>query len=283
MTTDYAVFILSNRRADRVYTIPTLREHGYTGKIYIVIDDEDPTAEAYYKNFGEDVLMFCKEDIEKNYDTGDNWCEKRVVFHARNAVWDLAEKLGYKYFITMDDDYKAFGCRRERNGQLLEFPLHGLDKVFSLFFDFLEVSGARTVCMAQGGDFIGGCESTAWKEKLLRKAMNVFFFKTDRRFPFVGRVNEDVNTYTYFANKGELFFTYCEVLVHQETTQANEGGMSGLYLDMGTYLKSFYSVMYSPQAVKIAQMGSGHTRIHHHVTWEKCAPKIIGEKYRKGV
>ena len=61
------------------------------------------------------------------------------------------------------------------------------------------------------------------------------------------------------------------------------GGMSGLYLDMGTYLKSFYSVMYSPQAVKIAQMGSGHTRIHHHVTWDKCAPKIVGEKYRKGV
>jgi hypothetical protein len=44
---DFVVFILTNGRPDNVHTARSLRNHGYTGKIIVVIDDEDKTAEEY--------------------------------------------------------------------------------------------------------------------------------------------------------------------------------------------------------------------------------------------
>lgn len=57
--------------------------------------------------------------------------------------------------------------------------------------------------------------------------------------------------------------------------------MTDVYLDSGTYLKSFFSVMYMPSAVKIKMMGYIEKRLHHHVDWNKAVPKIVSEKYRK--
>ena len=79
----------------------------------------------------------------------------------------------------------------------------------------------------------------------------------------MGRVNEDVNTYTCLAAKGDLFLTVPNVAINQVQTQKGKGGMSEMYLDSGTYVKSFYSVMYSPSSVSIGEMGHKHRRIHH--------------------
>ena len=147
--------------------------------------------------------------------------------------------------------------------------------------EFLDSSGAVTVAFAQGGDMIGVVDNGNFKKKLLRKAMNTFFCDTEKPFQFVGRINEDVNTYTSFANRGLLMFTYTGVMITQHTTQTNAGGMTETYLDMGTYTKSFYSVIYSPQAVKIGEMGDKHKRIHHSVNWDRCAPQILNEKWKK--
>lgn len=49
----------------------------------------------------------------------------------------------------------------------------------------------------------------------------------------------------------------------------------------GTYVKTFYSVVYAPSCVKVATMGVTNQRCHHHVNWNACCPKIINEKWRK--
>ena len=38
---NFAVFILTHGRAENVETYKALRDCGYTGKIYVIIDDED--------------------------------------------------------------------------------------------------------------------------------------------------------------------------------------------------------------------------------------------------
>ena len=48
--------------------------------------------------------------------------------------------------------------------------------------DFLDKSKALSVCMAQGGDFIGGANSSVWKKGLPRKAMNSFLVDVDGFF-----------------------------------------------------------------------------------------------------
>lgn len=94
-------------------------------------------------------------------------------------------------------------------------------------------------------------------------------------------MNEDVNTYTTLGSRGELLLTVTDFMLNQRQTQATKGGMTDLYLDSGTYLKSFYSVMMMPSCVKIKGMGVSNIRLHHSVSWRHCVPKILSENEKK--
>lgn len=255
MCDDFAVFILSHGRANNIKTIQALEKGNYTGKYYIVIDNEDSTSNEYIKKYANKVIIFDKLNISKTFDTADNFKDRKTIVYARNACFDIAKKLGIKYFLELDDDYTVFEYRKVINNTLAHINCLQLDRLFKLMIDFLEKTNALTVAIAQGGDFLGGENSTIYREKLTRKAMNTFFCKTENKFDFVGRINEDVNTYTMLANKGKLLFTIADANIQQLQTQSNSGGMTDTYLDSGTYVKSFYSVIFSPQAVRIGKMG----------------------------
>lgn len=58
-------------------------------------------------------------------------------------------------------------------------------------------------------------------------------------------------------------------------------GMTGIYLDKGTYVKSFYSVIFRPSCVKVAVMNTKNKRLHHRVLWNNAVPKILPEECKK--
>ena len=282
MRDDFAVFILTHGRADNVKTLKTLKRAGYTGKWYMVIDNEDDQEPQYRKNFGDDrVIVFDKLEMSKRFDTADTSDDRRTIVYARNACFDIAEQIGVKYFLEFDDDYTSIDHRYIEGDKFKYKRIADFDRVCCMMIDFLDQSKALTVAFAQGGDFIGGAKSSRFKEGILRKAMNSFFCTTDRRFDFVGRINEDVNTYTVLGQRGEKIFSITDIDIVQTQTQLGNGGMTGVYLDGGTYLKSFYTIMFSPSCVKISVMGDKHMRIHHKVQWNFCCPKILGEKWKK--
>lgn len=277
-----AILILTHGRADRVYTWQTLRDLNYKGKIYLVLDDEDEQISEYQKNYGkENVIVFNKKQAVENTDDADIFDDKRAVVYARNKTFDIAESLGLKYFLVLDDDYDRFCFRFEENHTLKQKPIEDLNPIFDAFYDFLDESGALTVAFSQGGDFVGGSNSSTWKKRLPRKAMNAFFCKTDRPFKFYGKINEDVNMYVLNGIRGNLVFTYAPVMLDQQDTQSNAGGLTDIYLNLGTFIKSFYSVMYAPSCVKLAGMGNKFKRIHHLIEWENCTPMILNERWKK--
>ena len=281
MRDDFAVFILTHGRANNVITAKTLKQQGYTGKWYIVIDNEDDTEDEYRKIYGDRVLQFDKLAISKTFDTMDTQKDRRTIVYARNACFELAKQIGVRYFLELDDDYTVFMNRYEENGKSKNYNYKNLDLVFDAMVDFLIDSKADTVAMAQGGDFIAGVNGGAFQKGILRKAMNTFFCDVEKPFQFLGRINEDVNTYTRLGSTGWLGFTVTSLQMNQKQTQKNKGGMSTVYLDSGTYLKSFYSVMGMPSAVRIQEMGRTQKRIHHAVEWECCVPMILNEQYKK--
>ena len=57
-----AVFILSHGRPDNVITYETLRKQGYTGKIYIIVDDEDKTINKYKEKYKNEIIVFSKQN-----------------------------------------------------------------------------------------------------------------------------------------------------------------------------------------------------------------------------
>lgn len=287
---DFVAMILSHGRPNDVYTYKTLKKCNYTGDIIIVIDNEDKTVDQYKKNF-KNVVVFNKQKIANETDQGDNLNDLRTTTHARNAMFKIAKYYGYKYFIQLDDDYTDFRWRFIMNKYITDLTkeykcdgrFENLDFLFDLLIDFYKTINAKSIAIAQGGDFIGGegCGMISSYERMSRKCMNSFICSVDRPFQFISRLNEDVNTYLSLGARGDLFLTLPYVGLEQKQTQATSGGMTETYLDNGTYQKSFFSVMYCPSFVKISLMGFKNQRLHHNVNWNTAVPKIISEKHKK--
>lgn len=281
MRDDFVAVILTHGRPDSIRTWDILRKHGYTGPIILLIDDEDESGDRYRELYGDQVRSFSKSEIGETFDAGDNFDGTKGVVYARNAVWDIVKDAGYRYFIELDDDYTDFRWRLSSQQMWLSTPVKQLDRLFEAMVEFLAATPFLTVATAQGGDHIGGILGRVGIEQTKRKAMNSFVCDVERRFQFYGRVNEDVNAYVQGGRRGEGYLTFMHVRVNQLQTQANPGGLTDIYLERGTYVKSFYSVMYAPSTVKVSMMRTEHARLHHLVKWNTCAAKIISEDYKK--
>jgi hypothetical protein len=288
MRNDYCAFILTHGRANNVKTYAELRANGYTGKIFIVIDDEDEAGEEYKRIYGDDVLVFSKDEVSKYTDRGDNGMDRRGVLWARNVCWDLARKKGYRFFVQLDDDYYYFGYRRMGKGHFNSnsskeeyhlWKIRNLDAVFSAMVTLVENTPIDTIALSQGGEHIGG---QPHKVRFKRKAMNSLVCDVEKPFLFLGRMNDDVNTYVSLGRIGRLFFTDMAIMLSPDDTQSSQGGMTEAYLAFGTYVKSFYTVMIAPSCTSITEPSSqvkskakGIRRIHHKINWNKAVPKIL--------
>lgn len=282
---EFGVFILTHGRPTNVKTWDTIKKAGYTGKPYIILDDEDKTAEKYKAIFGkESVVIFNKKEMADSIDEGNNFDDRRATVHARNASFGIAKELGFKYFILLEDDYTAFEYRYlDKTGTILKTILiKNLDKIFELYLDFFKRTGATSVAMAQGGDFIGGANNIKARERpMMRKCMNSFICSTERPFRFIAQLNDDVNTYVMLGSRGSLFATIPMIALHQLPTQKQKSGMTEAYLRYGTYCKSFTTVMMHPSGVRVSMLNSNNPRIHHLIKWANTVPVIISESLKK--
>lgn len=280
----YAVFILTNGRPDNVLTYKTLRNKGYTGDIYLICDDEDKTLDQYKEKYGNEVIVFSKSNYEGRFDKMDNFSGNKVIVYARNACYDIARSLGLDYFFEYEDDYTGIYHRKIDGDMLRAIKINKLDKILESMIDCLDNTGSCTIAFSQAGEHIGGA-SAFHRIHLKRKAMNTFVFKVNKDpkddLIFIGRMNDDVNTYLSQGKVGKLFFQTGDISMVQLATQSNSGGNTESYKETGTYVKSFYSLMIAPDCCKIGFIGTTHRRIHHRIKWENAVPKIISEHFKK--
>lgn len=291
MPDDFAALILTHKRPDRQYTVDLLRRSGYTGKVYLVVDDQDPTLPEYQRRYGDMVIVFDKREAWAMTDDADNTGGMKGVVYARNMCWSIAKRLGLRHFIELDDDYTGFALRFNSKLNYGWFTIKTtLDSVIKAMVQWLDDCPQLTcVAMSQGGDHIGGSDSSINRDGCgcKRKVMNTFVCSVDRPFNFYGRINEDATAYVTLGRRGQVFLTALQIQCRQLETQTNAGGLTEIYLDAGTYYKSFLSVMWEPSCVKVSAMGSpekgqaGHYRLHHWIDWKRAVPCIVRESLRK--
>lgn len=280
---DFVVIIISHGRADRVRTYQSLRSGGYTGPVVVLLDDLDETRAEYEARYPGEVVVFDKRAVAKWSQPANNFNDLRSTLYCRNASFEVAEKLGFKHFIQLDDDYTGFTFRFDQKLSYAPKTCRNLDLVFSCLLEFFKATRITSLAFAQGGDYVGGADGSNANAKwvrALRKCMNSFICSTERPFECQGQLNEDVSTYVSLGSRGAIFLTTNQVSLGQAQTQSNAGGMTEIYLDSGTYVKSFYTVMFHPSSVKV-QMMPAMGRIHHSVSWRYTVPKILSESYRK--
>lgn len=272
----FAIFILCHGRPKYQETYKALKKCGYTGKIVILVDDLDKTQDEYMEEFGQDnVYVFNKSWVALESDSMNNFNDRRATLFVRNECWNIAKELGYDYFCVMDDDYSAFSHKQVESERITR----SLDDVCEWFVEYLINTPMMAIAFSQGGDHIGGYDPE--RRNFKRKCMNSWFCKTDTPFKFFGVMNDDVNAYLRNGYVGDIFFTYMPFQLDQVDTQQLGGGMTEAYQAAGTYVKSFYSVMMCPAAVKIKLMGLKSPRLHHSISWGNTAPCIISEQYKK--
>lgn len=282
MKKDFAVFILSHGRAKEMTTVNMLKKYKYTGQWYVVIDNEDEQAPQYIMRYGKNhVIVFDKAAEEKKMDTGDNGGSRKCGVFARNFIIDEADRRGYKYHVQLDDDYQGFDFRYIKDGKLKAKHVDNIDELFRVSLKFFV--NADLDCLAYGvfADYFGGAGNSRYYKGVMRKTMNVFFLRADRKFYFVARMNDDVTTNLVNTKVGKKLLSVLYVQTRMPATQTMKGGMTEVYTDEGTYMKSFYSVMFEPSACRVDATMKHMKRVHHKIRWNLIAPKIISEKYKK--
>lgn len=271
----FAVLILCHGRPEYNDTLPALKRCGYTGRIYIILDNLDTKKDEYMKKYGhENVYVFNKSWVALESDAMNNFNDRRATLFVRNATFDIAKDLGLDYFLVLDDDYGSFCHKREE----CELTTRNLDLVFTWFVEYLINTPIKCIAFSQGGDHIGGYNPG---KMLKRKAMNSFFCVTERPFKFYGTMNDDVNMYVTNGIRGDIYITFYPFMLHQAQTQQNEGALTDIYKRYGTYVKSFYSIMCSPSSIHISLMGEKNLRLHHRIDWAQTVPCIISSIYKK--
>lgn len=282
MSKEFAVFILSHGRADTIKTVKMLEDYNYTGDWYVVIDDVDDQEDLYRKKFGDHVLQFNKQAVADRTDTGDLDNYLRVGVFARNAIIDFAKQLGYEYHLQLDDDFTRIDARFPRDGKnLATEKIPDLDCLFAILFEYMKNTPIVSLSFSLSSDHVGGFGNNKYRQGMFRKTMGSFLLKTEEAPYFIMRMNDDVTTSMLYGNRGLLYFSLSVLQVATPPTQHEKGGMTQAYLDMGTYRKSFYSVMALPSAVQIATQGVRFKRIHHHISWNNCSPCVLSERWKK--
>lgn len=278
MNRDFCVLILSHNRPNDIPTIQTLERHGYTGDWYIVVDHEDDY-ESYTSVYDDEkIIYFDKDEVVDDVDRADNFDNRNCNVYARNKSFEIAQELGYEYFMMADDDYTGFEYKFDEDFDYGYQQLNDLDKLIEGAIDLLGEADIDVLAFAQNGDFIGGSESQfGSKVQTKRKIMNTFICRSDNPIEFRGTINEDVNAYTRNQQLGDVYLTVNFASVAQEMTQQHEGGLTDIYLDKGTYVKSFYTILFCPSSVGLMMLEDKHKRIHHKVDWRKTVPKMLSE------
>lgn len=277
LRSDFCIFVITHKNVRNRTTKFLVDECDCKYPIYQIVDDKDPCLEEYKTVYGDRLCVFSKDYYRDRFDIMDNFNFDKVVVFARNACFDIAEKLGYKYFITFDDDYRQiafrFGGEKWLNVRDCDF-----DSILTAYVDFYsKFDKLKILAFMQGGDF------TAMSRGIIkRKAMNSMFFSTERRVEFKGRLNEDVNAYTRLNSLGDICVSFPMISVVVQRMTQHGSGLTDAYLNYGTYVKSFYSVMQCPSFIKVGVIrGMSHNRIHHDIDSDCGVTKIISSRYKK--
>jgi len=263
MAREAGVLVVSYRRAGRVRTLGLLDHIKWTGPTYIVVSSDDEQLSQYQKLY-KNLYVFDRFRVICDY--YDNMPPSGPLA-VRNIAWDIAAELGWTHFVVLDDDYSHLyiyqvwaqlypNMVRNKGGMIYRVPTGWGDRLFHTMWDLLdEVPTILCVSFSQSGDMA---------QNIKRKIMQTFFLRTDRRFKFVARLNDDVTTYYNLGLQGEIVLQIPALQIKQKMTQAQPGGLTEEYLRHGTYAKSMYTVLRWPAHCRV-EYSKSMGRIHHHI------------------
>ena len=275
---DFCVLIISYGRPDKCTTAEWLEKMNYSRPWYVVCSTDDAKLDGYKKRYGERVIVFNKDEIF--FDKLDNFGLKKVGSYARQACFPIARNLGYRFFVSLDDDYHGLFWRylNRKLNKLCTRKCTHLDGMFAAMFQFIDVSDSiLELDFGVDGLFCGGASSKNVYSDLILKGFNSHFNDVEKWIEYKGTFFDDMNACIGEGVRGRIIFTV--PLASMRVEKFGEGVMSKSYNDVGMINVAFYSLMLCPSAVTIRLGGNMKSQLI--VNNNNVFPKIINEKWHK--
>jgi len=261
-----------------------LRGRKYTGKIFVLIDDEDSAKDSYIERYGDCVRVFHKR---VNFDIGDNFDGPNgIATFARNECWNVAKAENLKYFLMLDDDLQSIKIRTIKDGGLRSYAINDMDAVIDAYCEFMDSTNIDGTGFGNGGDFIGGAKKID-RQAYKRVLYNSFLLRTDSRFDFVMRYSEDAVSILLQGIWGRVFIAPLNVqqnfnvYIAQKSAQKQKtiaGGCQDAYGGANGYVLRFYELMAFPSSRKLGWTGQGWKSVKQAA---HTFPRIVSSTIQK--
>lgn len=278
MNNKFGIFILSHGRAGNVKTYHTLKKAGYTGDIYVVVDDEDSQKDKYKEEFGEYCLEFCKQEYMDKADTISTDGTRISALFARMAIMDFAKGMDYDYYCMLDDDIEKIVYRYPIKNSLKGMDVVRADYMFDCIVNFMRCAKLKVLGLQLAEGLIGGLYGI-YKNGLLNQVLaGSYIFSKDTDFRFFGSVNEDTVATLDYLSRGGLAWRLGCITIKTPERGSNGGGLSEDYAKKNWYYIDMHAVIVSPWCCKIDVNNENRQKIDMRF----ARPKILSEKYKRG-
>ena len=274
---NFAIFIISHERADRVETYNTLKRGGYTGQIFVVIDNKDSMLRKYLARFGDDVLVFDKEVYAERTDTLETAKLKASAVYARNAVEDFAQMFELDAFGVFDDDITGLRYRWEEDNKYKSLKVNGgLDDVVSYYCDYLVQHDIATMSFENCMFYLGGVTN----DKVSNERWTYQIHFRNIKFPvdWISIINEDIITEITTAVKGYIWWSLPHIVYEAVDMNDLSGGVKNLYDNLNKFYRAFLGVISNPSSCKV---GYSHGKIRILQNKSASYPMIVSGEYKK--
>lgn len=275
----FAIFILTNGRPNHQYTLEFLRK-SFKGDVFLICDNEDKTLKEYQKNYGEQVIVFDKNEWVSKSDPMDNFKSKNSVLYARNAVFEIAKNMGYEYFVMVDDDVTGLSFRYEKDGKLVGKPVKDFSKVSSVILETMDNTGTDFFSFGMDKIYIGGLANNQYQKKIIDKVYCFIFCRTEQQHFYKGIMNEDEIHNVLSMSVGTLVKSLTLIQIqYKPIGPENIGGNSETYKENGyySYTRNFYPIIACP-FLEVKQNSKGFI---FGADRNLYTPKILSEELKE--
>ena len=283
MNDRFAVFICTHGRPDKQYTLNTLRKLGYTGNIYLVLDNTDSTIQQYIDNYGINKLIIFDKNYYINsdeYDNGDNEPHYKCIVYAKRAVEDIAKSMKLKYFAISDDDITNFVIRYPSNNKLCTCKVDNFDAILNEYVKFL-IKPVAGIGFGYVTSYFRGSESFSYNNLCVRKLPYQFVLRNSSiDVKWTSWMAEDDITEIQSSVVGNVWLSipYIMQVMKPIGDIKNNGGMVDTYKSQDNFTLKFNIVKYHPRKTYYVKKKNEYVLSSKK---EYCYPKIISEVYKK--
>lgn len=266
---DFAIFILSHNRVDKIDTLNMLEKIGYNGKWYVVISTDNTQIDRYKKKIPkENLLIFDKKEVKVDTMYSTMKFEPRSAVYARNFIIDYATPR-YKYFLMADDDIRDIKFKVDFGGHIKDIAaMPHIQQILMNFVEYLDSSdNLAGLAFAIGSGYFGGVRSIY---KMEREVCVFMVFKSSHIRRFRGIQCEDV--ILSCDNFDQVYLTWRGGAVIIPQRGQNAGGND---YDTQSLPPNMFWWIAAPSAVKVTGRWS---RLRFN---KKLYPCIIREDNRK--